>query len=842
MALFTSVMATAPVTLIYDESSNPAPSGEIYYACNWNPETGQPDSGWGGYVRRPMYDDGQHGDGESGDGIWGVITEIAPDPTHKFEWAVDQDADSTNGWLGTGSSFRVASGEPLVVSFEEAPPEARLSRELLEAEYGLTLSSGQAPQVVDGGAMFAFTVEAPDAEMVYLAGSFNGWGENREGIVTNPRFRMYPLDNGVWLRMLELPHGLIRYKFVMRTAEGEYEWLPDPRVEERDPDGNSILELRSLMPEKYRASIPGRPLQKPKVVEREFVEGVRFTDVNVERVWVKPDETHFVEIELAERGRNEGEVLLVRRTRNLLDWEERRVGIQDDRIRLEEEAGGVELPIVLELALASDKGFTDHAVHVLPVVSDPSDDLRYGFYANWDRIGDDYGKKSDMLADLLINAVEYYDYFPAHGIYAPTDVVYEFQPFYGSEILAKDISEKIESGRKRGILSIAYVAAYAASRSVFERLPYPMTNAQGENLIFNGRILTEKAADASGDRKWFWLMAIARDSPWRDYILEEWRRTLLDNPGDLVAFDGLEIDSYGHDVSARYYSEGSAANGRLLSDVIAELIEDTWRMAHSVKDPVAISFNCVNEFGIERMYDITDFIFIENWAGYKSGIEETVEICYRHREPRGQRVVLKMYPADAGFRDPAHFPPDHLRLMMGMCLVGGGSLMIAGEPNEVTGEMHALNSLYYPDNVAIPGENTEIIRRYNVFDAILYGLNHGRMVENYRTSLFVPGCVARGFRNDRGDITVMLLNNGEQVRWDEARTAPDPLVHREVAIDVPANMEVRQVLYLSPDAEDPGLPLKVDFERKGNTVRTLIPELHTTGALVIKAGKESGGN
>src|SRR5690606_2090769 len=151
-----------------------------------------------------------------------------------------------------------------------------------------------------------------------------------------------------------------------------------------------------------------------------------------------------------------------------------------------------------------------------------------------------------------------------------------------------DIKGKIDAGHDRAILAIAYVAAYAAAKSVFDAHPYPMTTADGDPLHFNGTVkpLSEVRARGAGER--FWLMAIAPDSPWHAHILGNLREALTDGPGDFVAFDGFEIDSYGHAESDRYHSEGSAHNGRPLADVIADFVTAVRTMAHEVKPGSAV--------------------------------------------------------------------------------------------------------------------------------------------------------------------------------------------------------------------------------------------------------------
>jgi len=69
-----------------------------------------------------------------------------------------------------------------------------------------------APAVTSNGVMF--TLEAPDAESVQLAGDFNGWildGSEME------------LTDGVWKKVVELPPGRYRYRYVI-----DGRWQSDP--------------------------------------------------------------------------------------------------------------------------------------------------------------------------------------------------------------------------------------------------------------------------------------------------------------------------------------------------------------------------------------------------------------------------------------------------------------------------------------------------------------------------------------------------------------------------------------------------------------------------------------
>jgi len=66
---------------------------------------------------------------------------------------------------------------------------------------------------------------------VFLAGSFNNWGNNVNGIVSDTRFKMsYDPASGVWYKVENLGIGTHEYKFVEdRNGDGKGEtWITDP--------------------------------------------------------------------------------------------------------------------------------------------------------------------------------------------------------------------------------------------------------------------------------------------------------------------------------------------------------------------------------------------------------------------------------------------------------------------------------------------------------------------------------------------------------------------------------------------------------------------------------------
>lgn len=80
------------------------------------------------------------------------------------------------------------------------------------------------PQQTDRGVLFQLC--ASEAHIVYLAGKFNDWAKNRDGLVFDPQFAM-SLTGGVWTAIVPLPPGRHEYQFVV---DGD-RWLPRATVE-----------------------------------------------------------------------------------------------------------------------------------------------------------------------------------------------------------------------------------------------------------------------------------------------------------------------------------------------------------------------------------------------------------------------------------------------------------------------------------------------------------------------------------------------------------------------------------------------------------------------------------
>ena len=675
--------------------------------------------------------------------------------------------------------------------------------------------------------LFRFASE-PGVKAVYLAGNFNGWAQNNQGRVSNPRFAMRLSGENLWYREENLHPGEIRYTYVVETAAGDFQWLTDPHGKETDGENHSVFRPSpSSRQRKWPASNTGNyPTIPPDAVPR--------LSVRTEKVWVPVGKAHVLRIS-APPGLTPDAAplqLLVEEPTGkkvlsqTVEWDGNPLSLP---LPPREEEGALRARLVWG-SPEDPRALGETVVSTLTRVVD---DLRYGFFSDY-RPGDhDYAGKADLLARLRINAVEFYDYFPGHGHYAPEEKEYKFEPF-GIPISADVAREKIRAAGERGILSLAYVAAYAASESVYRRHPHPMTDEKGEPKIFNGEIMTEAEADRQKKPKWFWLMNVADDSPWHTHILADFRRALDNDPGDQFSFDGFEIDSYGDNPDARFYAKDSRRNGDKLVDVLHDFVGQVRRVTREVKPHGLVSFNSVNEFGAERMKDVTDFQFLEIWRFYTDELEELVEICLRQREPGNQRVILKLYPADMQPKQ-ASWPPGTLARILGATMTGAGSLMVVGEPDEKSHTMHGLNSLFYPDHTPLRAGNKELLEAYHRHDAMLYGITHGPEVVHVPLPIPFADGLTRTFASPgHQTLAVQILRLGPDRRWSADLPWPKPLESGALEIPLPGGVEPARIFFTSPDGTGYADPAPVTWKTKAGRLSLKLPPFCVHATLILE--------
>lgn len=80
--------------------------------------------------------------------------------------------------------------------------------------------------------MVTFSIFAPNAENVYLAGTFNDWSDSKHPLKKDRK--------GNWKKRLKLVAGKHEYKFIV-----DGEWTTDPENEESE--NNSLGSTNSIL-------------------------------------------------------------------------------------------------------------------------------------------------------------------------------------------------------------------------------------------------------------------------------------------------------------------------------------------------------------------------------------------------------------------------------------------------------------------------------------------------------------------------------------------------------------------------------------------------------------------
>lgn len=163
--------------------------------------------------------------GPDSDGLWRKTVTLTPG-VHKFKFSIGGTAE---GWFAPEWAAKDSEGNGLITVAEDgavsthAPTSAAVTPEEKSADAS--------------GAKTTFTVTAPDATTVYLAGDFNGWGDNKDGVVADAKYAMIKGEDGIWKTVVALPAGKHAYKFVVDGNK----WEADPTAPDKDADGNSVV-------------------------------------------------------------------------------------------------------------------------------------------------------------------------------------------------------------------------------------------------------------------------------------------------------------------------------------------------------------------------------------------------------------------------------------------------------------------------------------------------------------------------------------------------------------------------------------------------------------------------
>ena len=103
------------------------------------------------------------------------------------------------------------------------------------------------------GSRVIVETHAPDAQEVFLAGSFNGWDARQQP--------MRPTKGGVWTAALQLPPGTHEYKFVV-----DGRWCCNPHGDE--PSEATVSCVRNVFGTLNRVLVVGVQIGRASCRER----------------------------------------------------------------------------------------------------------------------------------------------------------------------------------------------------------------------------------------------------------------------------------------------------------------------------------------------------------------------------------------------------------------------------------------------------------------------------------------------------------------------------------------------------------------------------------------------
>ncbi|MDR0951480.1 MAG: hypothetical protein LBM18_00955 [Oscillospiraceae bacterium] len=412
---------------------------------------------------------------------------------------------------------------------------------------------------------------------------------------------------------------------------------------------------------------------------------------------------------------------------------------------------------------------------------EPRGVIRYGFLSDF-APGDEDPADIESMARLHINAVQFYDWSYRHDdLVAPTQ---QYSDMMGKRNDLAVVREKIRQCHEQGMLALAYGAVYAASADYQRQHPeQSLYSNEGEPLCFIDT---------------FYIMNPSRGNPWRNHILEEYRRTM-----DELGFDGIHMDTYGWPKAAFDF------NGQpvYLEDEFPSLIDEARKIKLRSGAAPFIIFNNVGGWPVSKtMLSAQQAVYIEVWPPYERYFH--LGMLISEAKKSGKPVILAAYPAP--FRTDAPRRALECQLILSFVIgMHGASQLFFGEENGV------VTQGYYADYSRLDLESVQAIRAYQDFLTQLEPLLTDPTMEDVSLThqgwdnkefVFTPEGSADGeggkiwyhLRQNRRRKAIYMVNlQNNNSLWNEGKNPP--------ACDVTVTMQIQMlkkpkaVWFASPD-------------------------------------------
>ncbi|MCR4782741.1 MAG: glycoside hydrolase family 66 protein [Lachnospiraceae bacterium] len=473
-----------------------------------------------------------------------------------------------------------------------------------------------------------------------------------------------------------------------------------------------------------------------------------------------------------------------------------------------------------------------HLETAFDIVTKPNCILRYGFLSDFDGT-DKENLDLDWLRKCHINMIQFYDWS-----YRPNHVVSEddeYADLMGKHIKKSVVLDKINTAKKYGMKSTAYIAVYAASEHYAKNHPKEiLLNSAKKPFVFI---------------KTFHIMDISIGSSWRNHIISE-----FENAVSKMHFDGIHMDTYGFPKTAYSCVDGNLKRV-CLENEFETLINDTYESVSRIHKNPCLVFNNVGNWPVKKTAssDVAA-VYIEVWPPYDRyfHIAELIKDAKEYSN-NSKTVILAAYLKTfrEGNRDKAIY--SALILTAAIASMGADHLLL-GEEGAV------LTQGYYSDYTKLTSKEMERIRRYYDFLVQYEGLLYSFFLEdvsmthigwdNYEykclshevSSSGESGKIWTIIRESSHLKIISLINLCNQTNDYWNMDKEEPICVKDITFQVSVDYDVLGIYVASPDCKSLK-PTKIEFKEvendKGRFVEFTVSELKIWSLVYIRLGEET---
>lgn len=452
------------------------------------------------------------------------------------------------------------------------------------------------------------------------------------------------------------------------------------------------------------------------------------------------------------------------------------------------------------------------------VVDNPKRSLRYGFVSDFTQ-EDAANGAVEWLNKCHINMVQYYDWSYRHDQLVVDQECYT--DMMGKPICRKTVKGKIEECAAHGMHSIAYGAIYAASKPFFEKhTNWALFNSCQKPFVF---------IDV------FYIMNIAKASPWRDHLINEYRKAITE-----MGFAGIHMDTYGFPKTAYSHLDEKTELIRLDEEIPSLIGQTREALKDANQDPYLIFNNVGNWPVFSTAATEQDAVYIEVWTPYERYSQIAQLIYEASIFSNNQKPIILAAYLEPFRKDSKERAMNAARILTAAVVSNGAYHLLLGENKGV------LTQGYYSDYTRLSDTEAATLRRYNDFliryldlfyDKDLRNVSMTHMGwDNYEYQCPSHPISTYGEANklwltirekeSRKCLYFVNLCGCEDDYWNKGKETPSP--QENVRIVVQVDSPVKGIYAASPDEKSmkaQAVPY-TDFENeKGAFIELFIPKI-----------------